>query len=120
MGSGTCKKTCSNKVTLTGFEDVPSKDEDALAAAVAKQPVSVAIEADKQAFQLYKSGVFSSATCGTQLDHGVLVVGYGTESGKQYWKVKDSSSSSVDTTSAVSLSNLPTQLALKQLPQDHP
>lgn len=88
--SGTCKKTCQNAVTLTGFEDVPTKDENALAAAVAKQPVSVAIEADKQAFQLYKSGVFTSATCGTNLDHGVLVVGYGTEGGKQYWKVKNS------------------------------
>jgi C1A family cysteine protease len=88
--SGICEKTCQNVVTLTGFEDVPSKDEDALAAAVAKQPVSVAIEADKSAFQLYKSGVFTSESCGTQLDHGVLVVGYGTESGKQYWKVKNS------------------------------
>merc|ERR1719502_2254012 len=59
---------------------------------VTKGPVSVAIEADKQAFQLYKSGVFTSATCGTKLDHGVLVVGYGTDSEADmpYWKVKNS------------------------------
>ena len=38
--------------------------------------VSVALEADKPVFHLYKSGVMDDgASCGTQLDHGVLVVG---------------------------------------------
>lgn len=45
--------------------------------AVANQPVSVAIEADQRPFQLYSGGVFD-AECGTALNHGVLVVGYGT------------------------------------------
>ena len=57
--------------------------------AVAQQPVSVAIQADQSAFQLYSSGVLT-ATCGTQLDHGVLVVGYGTLNGTDYWKVRNS------------------------------
>merc|ERR1712060_1040293 len=39
--------------------------------------------------QLYKSGILDSSSCGTNLDHGVLLVGYGTE-GKDYWKVKNS------------------------------
>jgi len=88
--TGTCKSTCSPQVTLTGHTDVASKDETSLKAAVANQPVSVAIEADKSAFQLYKSGVLDSSSCGTNLDHGVLVVGYGTLDGKDYWKVKNS------------------------------
>jgi len=87
---GTCApKKCANSVTLTGFKDVTSGDEDALATAVALGPVSVAIEADKSVFQSYKSGILDSAACGKKLDHGVLVVGYGTD-GEDYWKVKNS------------------------------
>jgi len=47
-------------VTLTGHTDVPSKDENALKAAVSKQPVSVAIEADRSVFQLYAGGVLTT------------------------------------------------------------
>jgi C1A family cysteine protease len=88
--TGTCKTTCTATATLTGYVDVTSKDEDALKKAVGTTPVSVAIEADKSAFQLYSGGVLDSTACGTKLDHGVLVVGYGTDSGKDYWKVKNS------------------------------
>merc|ERR1712086_335222 len=62
---------------------------EALMSALNQQPVSIAIEADKSIFQLYKSGVLDGA-CGTSLDHGVLAVGYGTEDGKDYWLVKNS------------------------------
>lgn len=41
------------------------------------------------AFQLYKGGILTQE-CGTKLDHGMLVVGYGTENGVDYWKVKNS------------------------------
>jgi len=85
-----CTSSCSAAVTCTGYTDVTENDEDAMLTAVAEQPVSVAIEADQSVFQLYESGVLTDSSCGTSLDHGVLVVGYGTDSGTKYWKIKNS------------------------------
>lgn len=89
--AGTCQTTCTKNVQAapTKHVDVEKNSDDALMSALAQQPVSVAIEADQSAFQLYKSGVFTGA-CGTKLDHGVLAVGYGTLNGVDYWKVKNS------------------------------
>jgi hypothetical protein len=74
---------------VSGYKDVARDDEQALMDAVEQQPVSIAIEADKSVFQLYASGVLTG-NCGSGLDHGVLAVGYGTENGQAYWKVKNS------------------------------
>lgn len=89
--AGTCTTTCSvnSKSKIQSHVDVTASSDSAMMTALTKQPVSVAIEADQAAFQLYKSGVFTG-TCGTNLDHGVLVVGYGSESGSDYYKVKNS------------------------------
>lgn len=74
---------------VTGFKDVPTDSESALMEAVAQQPVSIAVEADQAVFQSYQSGVMSG-TCGSNLDHGILCTGYGTENGIKYWWVKNS------------------------------
>ncbi|CAH2064873.1 unnamed protein product [Thlaspi arvense] len=77
-------------VTIDGHEHVPENDEEALLKAVAHQPVSVAIDAGSSDFQLYSEGVFTGE-CGTQLNHGVAIVGYGeTEKGTKYWIVRNS------------------------------
>ena len=89
--AGTCEKSCSNVKgsDVAKFVDVESASDLAMMTALSQQPVSVAIEADQREFQLYKSGVFTGE-CGTNLDHGVLAVGYGTDSGVEYYKVKNS------------------------------
>lgn len=77
--------------TFSGCWDVEPNNQVALKMAVATNPVSVAIEADTRYFQSYSSGVLTSAaSCGTNLDHGVLIVGYGTEDNEDYWLVKNS------------------------------
>jgi C1A family cysteine protease len=87
-------KSCSSIVKFTSCSEVVAKDQISLKVAVSKQPVSVAIEADTRYFQSYSGGIITSTSCGTNLDHGVLVVGYGEESGQKYWLVKNSWGSS--------------------------
>ncbi|XP_058092333.1 senescence-specific cysteine protease SAG39-like [Magnolia sinica] len=89
---GTCnsKKEANPVAKINGHEDVMANSEKALLKAVANQPVSVAIDASGSAFQFYSSGVFTG-DCGTELDHGVTAVGYGTtDDGTKYWIVKNS------------------------------
>lgn len=91
--SGTCQKYyCSNVAgaTVSSWTDVSPGSSSQMENAVCAGPVSVAIEADQYSFQMYGGGVLTS-TCGAQLDHGVLAVGYGTDyTYGSYWKVKNS------------------------------
>lgn len=89
------RDTCDYDATkvefnITGHNDVPVDDNDELTAAIAKGPVSVAVAADQ--LQFYVKGIWSYWLCFTEVDHGVLAVGYGTEdiTNKMFYKVKNS------------------------------
>ncbi|KAK7332033.1 hypothetical protein VNO80_28779 [Phaseolus coccineus] len=74
---------------IIGYEDVAENSEEQLLQAVTNQPVSVAVAVNEN-FQSHKKGVFEGP-CGTDLNHAVVIVGYGTsEDGKKYWLIKNS------------------------------
>ena len=94
---GPCNKDkCQSAVKVGGFKTVPKLDEDALAVALQNGPVLVAVDAGNAAFQMYRGGVLRGKDCGTQLDHALLLVGYGNatheETGQptRYWKLQNS------------------------------
>ncbi|KAI3861622.1 hypothetical protein MKW98_000574 [Papaver atlanticum] len=90
MGDRTCNKNKLERrvVTIDGFADIPANENEILKAVVT-QPVSVGICGSDSAFQLYSKGIFSGP-CSTSLDHAVLIVGYGSENGVDYWILKNS------------------------------
>ncbi|XP_024030265.1 zingipain-2 isoform X1 [Morus notabilis] len=76
-------------VTIDGYTDVAPNNGLQLLQAVVTQPVSVGICGSERAFQLYSKGIFTGP-CSTSLDHAVLIVGYDSENGVDYWIVKNS------------------------------
>jgi hypothetical protein len=86
----TCKTGKARTAPISGFTDVPVNSAAALKAAINKQPVSVAIEADTFTFQSYTKGVINDASCGTNLDHGVVAVGYNDAANPPYYIVRNS------------------------------
>ena len=90
---GPCQSfQCNNVVNISDYSDVEQNNEKILMRAVSQQPISVAIQANVSSFKFYRSGVYQDPECGDALDHGVLIVGYGTDRFQDldYWIVKNS------------------------------
>jgi len=77
-------------IDVSNYVNTTPRSANQTKAALAQQPISVSIEADKAVFQLYNSGVFDSSACGTNLDHAVALVGYGTQAGQDYFILRNS------------------------------
>ncbi|KAM3918076.1 cathepsin S-like [Leptodactylus fuscus] len=89
----TCHFSTTKKATsISSYKQIPYGDENELKQVVGKVgPVSVAIDASRRSFYLYKKGVYYDPLCSSsQTNHAVLVVGYGAEDGVEYWLVKNS------------------------------
>jgi C1A family cysteine protease len=88
---GKCQTDAAEgKVLVSSIHNVAAESVDQLKAAIAQGPVAVTIEADQTVFQMYQSGILDSDKCGTQLDHAVAAVGYGTEGGEDFYIVRNS------------------------------
>lgn len=92
--AGKCRTSCKSypNSAPVSWTDVKENDKKSFLTAVAKQPISIAIEADTRVFQMYSSGIFDNDKCGTNLDHAVVIVGYDTE--ENYYILRNSWSSS--------------------------
>jgi cathepsin L len=77
--------------SISGVQHVKKNSASSLQSALNSNPVAIGIEADQSSFQFYSSGVLTG-TCGTNLDHSVLAVGYDTGGAHSlpYWLVKNS------------------------------
>ena len=93
---GQCNNNCESLVKISNYSDIIQNNENILKRAVQRQPVSVAIQANKRSFQMYQSGIYSDPDCGFKLDHGVLLIGYGHDKkyNMDYWIIKNSWSES--------------------------
>ncbi|XP_028803858.1 ervatamin-B [Neltuma alba] len=94
--NGTCNaflETFRN-ASIDGHRWVGSRSEDTLFCAVARQPVTALVQASGPDFMFYQNGIIDESACRNispcTVNHGVLVVGYGTISGQDYWIVKNS------------------------------
>jgi cathepsin L len=77
--------------SCNGYKSVTENSESKLQEAVVKQPVCVSIDASHSSFQNYASGIYYEPRCScNRVDHAVLLVGYGTANGQDYWIVKNS------------------------------
>uniref|UniRef100_A0AAY4D9R3 Cathepsin 12 n=1 Tax=Denticeps clupeoides TaxID=299321 RepID=A0AAY4D9R3_9TELE len=77
---------------INDYRFIPAGDEQALADAVATiGPITVAVDADHSSFLFYSSGIYEEPMCDpNNLSHAVLLVGYGSEGGRDYWIIKNS------------------------------
>uniref|UniRef100_A0A8C8HFR9 Peptidase C1A papain C-terminal domain-containing protein n=1 Tax=Oncorhynchus tshawytscha TaxID=74940 RepID=A0A8C8HFR9_ONCTS len=101
--SGTCMANAYDYVLQNGLQStdtypytsvvrrfIPTGDEQALTDAVATiGPITIAVDADHPSFMFYSSGIYEEPSCNpNNLSHAVLLVGYGSEEGQDYWIIK--------------------------------
>jgi len=112
-----CQSTsCKSVAHISSYTNLPQNQESSMLQYAQKGPISVAIEADQPSFQFYSGGVFSDPSCGTNLDHGVTVVGYGVDTNQPYWIVKNSWGASWGENGYIRLARGINQCGVSQMP----
>ena len=86
-----CKANWSkDTVRIHDFVDVSPMNPEQLARAIQKGPIAVALQSDSMVFMQYAGGIITDESCGHDVNHAGLVVGYGEENGLEYFLVKNS------------------------------
>lgn len=90
--TGSCDETKLTTLVanISGFVTLPRNQYDPLLAAVATiGPIAISVDAG---WSGYDSGIYPASDCGSTIDHGVVLVGYGTDEdlGMDYWLVRNS------------------------------
>lgn len=85
-------KKASAQGAITKFAEIDEGDEKELERVIREVgPVAVGLDAAQKSFQLYKSGVYYDAKCEQEVNHAILLVGYGkTPKGEEFWLGKNS------------------------------
>lgn len=85
-----CLSSCENGyiASVTGYAYITT--EELLKRALNIGPVAAGVQSSSPVFQAYSTGIIDDSACGTDVDHAVTVVGYGTENGVDYWKIRNS------------------------------
>ncbi|XP_037915980.1 procathepsin L-like isoform X1 [Hermetia illucens] len=78
--------------TIKGYVTIPPGNETLIKEVVATLgPVAASVNAGPDSFQLYKGGIYDDEECNKdEVNHEILIVGYGSEKGKDYWIIKNS------------------------------
>ncbi len=106
--TGSCKTICSpiSGTIVNRYVDVVPNSDSELMSALNVGTVSIAIEADTRSFQLYSSGIYNDyegcnknsgskgANSLPNIDHAVVLVGYGTQENQDYYILRNSWSES--------------------------
>jgi len=92
--SGSCQYDLSSLTpvaSISGYDNLPSNDQDAVMSHIANVgPLAISVAANT--FKDYHGGIFTGCDYdeNIQLNHGVQLVGYGSEDGTDFWIVRNS------------------------------
>ncbi|CAK8530693.1 unnamed protein product [Lathyrus sativus] len=92
---GDCRNTTiqNSENSNIDSDQAVTRSDGALLCAVANQPISISVYADSPTFKNYKGGIFRGEDCPADpknVTHGMVIVGYNSLDGEDYWIVKNS------------------------------
>lgn len=79
--------------TIKSYVSLSPCSEKSLKESLAKYgPIAIAVDASLPTFQSYKAGVYFDPKCSLNVNHAVLLVGYGVDKKlrEKFWLVKNS------------------------------